>query len=79
MHETFHSDTGFDVICGSCLQYKSIQYCKQTSFLSKEKKRKCIIKKCNLLKNRSNNQFVCNLCLDDIKKDKKPKRSHKDH
>ena len=77
LYETFANDTGFDVICASCLQYKSLQYCKLTSTLSKEKKRKFIVKKCNLLKHRSNDQYVCILCLEDIKKNKIPKRSHK--
>ena len=32
---------------------------------------------CALLKNRSSGQFVCNICLNDIQKDKVPKRSKK--
>ena len=66
------------MICSSCLQYKSLQYCKPVSTLSKEKIKKFIVKKCSLLKNRTDGQFVCNLCLKDIKKNKKPKRSHSD-
>ena len=71
------TDTGMDVICSSCLQYKSKQYCKLVCTLDKEKIKKFIIKKCSLLKNRSNDQFVCNLCFKDIAKDKLPKRSHR--
>ena len=71
------TDTGFDVICSSCLQYRSKNYCKPVSTLGKEKIRKFIINKCALLKNRTDGQFVCNLCLRDIKKDVLPKRSHK--
>jgi hypothetical protein len=76
--ETFASDTGFDTICSSCLQYKSLHYCKPVSILIKDEIKKFIVKKCNILKNRSTGQYVCNLCLDDIKKDIFPKRSHKD-
>ena len=77
MYETFDTDTGFDVICSSCLQYKNMQYCKPVSILSKEKQTKLIVKYCSILKNRSKDQFVCNLCLKDIKKNKVPKRSHR--
>ena len=65
--ETIATDTGFDIICSSCLQYKSFQYCKPVSNLSKENIKKFIVKKCTILKNRSTGQHVCNLCLDDIK------------
>ena len=77
LYDTFTTDTGFDVICSSCLQYKSLQYCKLVSTLSKDKIKKFIVQKNNLLKNRSDNQHVCNLCFEDIKQNKVPKRSHK--
>ena len=51
--QTFATDTGFDVICSSCLQYKSLQYCKPVSSLSKDKRQKIIVKMCSILKNRS--------------------------
>ena len=76
--QTLATDTGFDVICSSCLQYKSLHYCKPVSVLSKEKRNRFIVKMCNILQNRSDQQYVCNLCLNDIKNDKFPKRSHKD-
>ena len=74
---TLATDTGFDVICSSCLQYKSKQYCKLISFLDQKKRKKFIFKYCSGLQNRYNGQFVCNLCLKDIKKNKMPNRSHK--
>ena len=74
---TLKTDTGFDIICSSCLQYKNRNYCKLVSTLNEETIKKFIIKKCSLLRNRSDDQFVCNLCLKDIKRDKLPKRSHK--
>ena len=74
--KTLATDTGFDVICSSCLQYKSKTYCKQIKFLKKQKIKKFIVEFCSLLKNRTDGQFVCNLCLKDIRKNKIPKRSH---
>ena len=77
IYETFDNDTGFDVICSSCLQYKNMQYCKPVSILSKEKQKTFIVKYCSILKNRSKDQVVCNICLKDIKQNKVPKRSHR--
>ena len=37
---------------------------------------KYIVNESYLLKNRTKGQFVCNLCLKDIKNNKMPKRSH---
>ena len=28
LFDTFDTDTGFDLICSSCLQYKNMEYCK---------------------------------------------------
>ena len=72
---TLKTDTGFDVICSTCLQYKTKIYCKPLTTLSKAKMNKYTIKFCYLLKNRSKGQYVCNLCLSDINKDKVPRRS----
>ena len=77
LYDTFDTDTGFDVICGSCLQYKSLEYCKPTSILNEELQRKYIVKHCALLQDRSSDQHVCNLCLKEIKRNKTPKRSKK--
>ena len=71
---TLKTDTGFDVICSSCLQYKSKNYCKSVHTLGAEKISKFIVNKCALLKTRSEDQFVCNLCLKEIKMDKLPRR-----
>ena len=77
LFDTFDTDTGFDLICSSCLQYKCMEYCKSISVLSIEAQKKFIISNCALLKNREEGQYVCNLCLKDIKKGRLPKRSHK--
>ena len=67
--ESLSTDTGFDVICKV--------YCKSINLLSKEKKHKFVVKYCHLLRNRSNEQYICNLCFKDIQKDKYPKRTNK--
>ena len=54
-----------------------MQYCKPVSILSKEKQKTFIVKYCSILKNRSKDQVVCNICLKDIKQNKVPKRSHR--
>ena len=77
LFESFDTDTGFDRICSSCLQYKSMQYCKSISILNDQEKKKYIVNNCALLKNKTDDQFVCNLCLKDIKKDRVPKRNHR--
>ena len=67
LFETYHTETGFDAICSCCLQYKKIDYCKPVTILSEKKQHKFIVKYCTILKNRSNIQHVCYLCLKDIK------------
>ena len=75
--DKLHTDTGFDVICSCCLQYKCLEYCKPTTVLTHQEKRKFLVSKCALLENRSKTQHVCNICHKDIKKDRIPKRSSK--
>ena len=72
---TLKTETGFDIICSSCLQFKSRHYCKPIECLSNAKVEKFIVNFCSLLKNRTTGQFVCNLCLKDINKNRIPKRS----
>ena len=56
------TDTGFDVICCSCLQYKNVQNCKQIDLLSANQQKKFLIKPCFLLKNRNDAFYVCVPC-----------------
>ena len=53
------TDTGFDVICSSCLQYKSRNLCKSIESLDERRRNKFLIKPCFLLKNRSEEHFFC--------------------
>ena len=62
---TLATDTGFDVICSSCLQYKSKSFCKPIEKLNEAKQNKFIIKMCSLLKNRYDGQMVCNICFNE--------------
>ena len=73
--ETLSKETGFDLICSSCLQYKSKHHCQPVENILKTKAERYLVKFCYLLKNRSPGQYVCNLCLRDINKNKVPKRS----
>ena len=75
--KTLDTDTGFGLICASCLQYNTSDYCKAVSTLNDDEIRKYIVAMCPLLKNRSNGHHVCNTCRADIRKDQFPKKSHK--
>ena len=78
LRSSYRTDTGFDVICSCCLQYKNATACHTIDVLSAKQQKKFTIKSCNLLKNRSEGFFICASCKTDIDKDKIPKRSHKD-
>ena len=78
LKSTFLTDTGFDVICCCCLQYKNEVACQTIDVLSAKQQRSFTIKSCDLLKNRKEGLFICNSCKTDIDKDKMPKKSHKD-
>ena len=73
------TETGFETVCSCCLQYKSKSYCKPVNVLPKEKVEQYILNYCSLVKTRSEGQYVCNLCLQDIRKDKIPRRSKLSH
>ena len=69
------TETGFDVICISCMQYKSKSLCRIVQDKMKSNYKTVFVKDCYLLKNRTKNQFVCNMCFNQIKQGKVPKRS----
>ena len=62
------TETGFDVICSCCLQFKLKSYCKLVSHIQECNIQDYLLSNCSLLQNRSEGQYVCNLCLQDIKK-----------
>ena len=76
LRSSLATDTGFDLLCSCCLQYKSKDFCKPVKCLNEEQISKFIIDFCYILKSRTEGQFVCYPCLKDIKRDKTPKRSH---
>ena len=55
---TLDTDTGMDIICSSCLQYKQIEFCKSSTILSEEKQRKFLVKDYFLVKHKADGQFV---------------------
>ena len=67
---TLATDTGFDVICSSCLQYKSKQYCKLISCLDQKKREK--FRSSIVQGYKIDTMVVCNLCLKDIEQNKMP-------
>ena len=73
LYSTLTTDTGFDVICASCLQYKGKDFCRQVTREIKQKYSKFIVKSSSLLRNRTDGQFLCHVCFKDIKKNKAPK------
>ena len=65
--QSLQTETGFDTICISCLQYKSRHICKIVTEFDLAKYRKYFIKDCALLKNRLSEKYVCNLCFNHYK------------
>ena len=70
LRSTHCADTGFEVICSCCLQYKNITACQTIDVLSAKQQKKLTIKSCSLHKNRSKGYFICGSCKMDIDKDK---------
>ena len=72
---TYVTDTGFDLICSCCLQYKSEYACKSINVLSSKQQKEYTVKKCKLLESRSEGLGICNSCLAEIKRGKRPKNA----
>ena len=66
----YSTDTGFDVICSCCLQYKNLDACENVETLSANQQKKFTVGACYILKNRSNDFFICKLCKKDIHRSK---------
>ena len=73
--DTFTTDTGFDVVCLSCMQFKSFQYCKPISKLDIEKRRRFLVEDYIFARTKYGADFVCNICFQNISKGIKPKKS----
>ena len=76
--EIFTTDTGFDVICLSCMEFKSLRYCKSIFKLDEEKRQKFLIDNRTLAKTKYGEHFICNICFQDIAKDIRPKKGCRD-
>ena len=71
------TDTGMDIICSSCIEWKSSSSCSNISILPIER----ITKYCtetDLTKNSDGEFYVCNTCKLSINDDKEPKRCQKE-
>ena len=75
LRQNLVTDTGFDLICACCFQYKVQSVCKKVSSDVKDKYGKFIAEECLLLKNRTEGLYICNLCFSEMKQNKVPKRS----
>ena len=76
--DTFTTDTGFDVVCLSCLQFKSIHYCKSISKLDTEKRRQFLVEDYIFARTKYGANFVYNICFQSISKGERPKKSRID-
>ena len=82
--KNYESDTGFNLICCSCNEYKSMQACvslfmrggKGNRFTDEEEKQ-YLLKDPNLNISLDGQYHVCLTCLNQIKKKKKPKSKSK--
>ena len=61
----------------NCLVFKSKQYCQELTAFEKKEFASFIVKKNPLLKNKDNQEYLCNICLKDIRKGKVPVRNKK--
>ena len=78
----YESDTGFNIICCSCNEYKSQQSCvnillrgEKGNRFTEEEEKEYLIKDPNLNISLDGHYYVCKTCLNQIKNKKKPKRN----
>ena len=81
MIKEYETDTGFNVICCSCHEYKSTKSCvslseeKKKKHFTQEEESKYVIKDETFNKSIDGEYYVCRSCKDQIKSGKKPKRN----
>ena len=69
-------DTGFDVICCCCIEYKSRYACTKITVLPTAKQKKYLINT-KLVVSKDGKRYVCKSCRSQIAKDKIPEKSEK--
>ena len=71
-------DTGFNVICACCTEYKSRYACTGIQVLSLDQQRKYLINS-KLVISKDGKRYVCKVCRCQIDAQKVPKKSEKTH
>ena len=70
-------DTGMDLICSSCVEWKSVTSCAPIDKISTDKAMKYLIES-DLTRNIDGNYYVCSTCKSSIDNDKEPRRAQKE-
>jgi hypothetical protein len=71
------NDTGMDLICASCVEWKSVGSCKSISKIPNEKAVKYLIET-ELTQNSDGQYYVCETCKSSIDRNIEPKRAQKE-
>ena len=72
-------DTGFNVICLSCAEYKSTYACTGVQVLSNAQQKKYLINNNKNLISKNGKSYICKSCRSQIDANKFPKKSEKHH
>jgi hypothetical protein len=75
--KSLHSDTGFNVKCTSCAEFKSRYACVGTSVLSEDQQETYLMKS-KILNSKDEKRYVCKTCQKSILFGKLPKQSERD-
>ena len=70
--KSLHTDTGFNIKCTSCAEFKSRYACVPTSVLS-EDQQEVYLMKSNILDSKDKKRYVCKTCQKSILARKLPK------
>ena len=76
--KSIDTDTGFNVICVCCAEYKSRYACTGIQVLSEQQQRKYLIRNDRKLISKDGKKYICKSCRGQIEAKKVPKKSEKD-
>ena len=76
--KNFESDTGFEVICCSCNQWKSRNQCSKISKLTEDQQNEYLELDEGFNMSKDKKYYVCDYCIRKIKTGKAPKKGEKD-
>ena len=74
--KSIENDTGFDVICCSCIEYKSRYACTKIAVLPTAKQKKYLINT-KLVVSKDGKRYICKTCRSQIAQEKIPEKSEK--